>query len=284
MISKQYFNLETTTIENLFIEEYMPYASKTQNNVYLMGLNILKQEAPSIELIAKKLNISIDEVMDSYKYWESLGIVTINSNDVIYMSIRQVFIDSNFEKKRISNSTLASKKFKSLFNKINSHISIDLIEAERMKLVRFLNDNEIDDAIVLEAYLHYKKSKNRTDNAIKLLISLVENNVKTLDDYYKYKEDWNYRNQCYKKVLTAIGKPYSPPNSGEKESIDKWLDTYNYSIDEILDKIKEVTKRTSSVNMNYLDAVFSGDKKEKKTNKKTTSNKKKDYSHLITNR
>ncbi len=284
MILKQYFNLETTTIENLFIEEYMPYASKTQNNVYIMGLKLLHQEDSSIELIAKKLNISTDEVIESYKYWASLGIITINSNDVIYMSIRQLFVDANFEKKKISNSTLASKKFKSLFNKINSHISINLIEAERMKLVRFLNDNDIDDAIVLEAYLHYKKSKNRTDNAIKLLISLVENDVKTLDDYYKYKEDWNYRNQCYKKILTAIGKPYSSPNSGEKESIDNWLDKYNYSIEEILDKIKEVTKRTSSVNMNYLDAVFSGDKKEKTTKKKTGAKKKKDYSNLVTNR
>ncbi len=284
MLIKQNFNLGTTTVEDLFIEEYMPYATDTQNKVYLMGLKLLKQNGSNIDTVAQKLNISYEEVLESYKYWHSLGIITLDGNDVIYMSIRQIFVESNYEKKRISNSTLASEKYKSLFNKINSHLSINLIESERMKLVKFLNDNEIADSIVLESYLVYKKSKNRTDNAIKLLISLVENKVRTLDDYYKYKEDWNYKAQCYKKILKAIGKPYSHPNSGEKESIDKWLDVYNYSLEDILDKIKEVTKRTSSVNMNYLNAVFSGEKTETKSKKKTTSKKKKDYSHLITNR
>ncbi len=277
------FNLETTSIENLFIEEYMPYANEMQNKVYILGFTLLKQGELSIDLIAKKLNITIEEVIDSYKYWASLGIVTLNANDVIYMSIRQIFIESNYEKRKISNSTLASKKYKSLFNKINSHLSINLIESERMKLIKFLNDNSIEDSIVLESYLFYKKSKNRTDKAIKLLISLVENDVRTLDDYYRYKEEWNYKTQCYKKILKAIGKPYSQPNIGERESIDKWLGEYNYSLDYILEKIKEVTKRTSNVNMNYLNAVFSGEKTEKKSDKKK-SNKKKDYSHLITNR
>ncbi len=289
MISKQNFKLETTPIENIFIEEYMPYASDLQNKVYIMGLTLSTQHESSIELIAKKLNITTNDVIESFKYWSSLGLTTLNGKYVIYMSIRQLFLESNYEKRRISNTSLASKKYKTLFTKIDAHLSTNLIESERMKLIKFLNDNDIDDAIVLEAFIAYKKAINRTDRAIKLLISLTEQNIRTLEQYYAHKENWSKRNYHYKEILKAIGKPYSHPNSGEKESIDKWLDTYNYSIEDILSKINEVTKRTSSVNMNYLNAVFTREHEGKSSKKKEHKQKKNDkktgnYSNLVSNR
>ncbi len=275
------FNLKTTMMENLFIEQYMIYANEIQNKVYILGLALMQRNICSIDEIAKRLKISLEDVINAFKYWEEIGIIKIDNEDIIYISLRQIFIESNYEVKKISNSTLANNKYKDLFKKLNSHLNTNLIEAERMKLIQFLNNNPFDNLIILEAYLVHKKSRNRTNKAIDMLINLKENNVTTLEDYYEYKEKWNYKNMCYSKILTAIGKRNSYPNIGEKECIDKWLNEYEIKLDDILKKIKEITKKKSNVNMNYLDAVFSSKDTPKP---KTEKEEEKDLSHLITYR
>jgi hypothetical protein len=63
----------------------------------------------------------------------------------------------------------------------------------------------------------------------------------------------------YKRILKDLGMPYENPTSGERETIDKWLDVYQFEIDFILQKIRSVTKKVRSPNMNYLDKVFTSE-------------------------
>jgi len=60
----------------------------------------------------------------------------------------------------------------------------------------------------------------------------------------------------YKKIYKTIGYGNKPVSAGDKEIMDKWVALYAFEETFLLYALKEATKRTSNVNMNYLDAIM----------------------------
>src|SRR6056297_191178 len=109
---KQVVNLDLgeIAIENIFINDFMPMANGTFVKVYLIGY---KYATDSMEVsnntIAKHLNISNEDVVNAWKFWEEKGIIKIHENnlendpsdfDVEFFSLRQLYIENNFSTKK----------------------------------------------------------------------------------------------------------------------------------------------------------------------------------------
>ena len=69
-----------TVIDNKFFLNYLPDAPEKCTAVYLLGLALSSSYGSdnSIEAIAQKLNITSDDVLAAYQYWDELGLVTIS--------------------------------------------------------------------------------------------------------------------------------------------------------------------------------------------------------------
>lgn len=81
--SKEYSALNNTSVENVFIYEYLPQATGNDVKIYLYGL-FLCQNAEfdmSLPSFAKELSLTEEEVKDAFLYWEEFGLVTILSAD-----------------------------------------------------------------------------------------------------------------------------------------------------------------------------------------------------------
>ena len=70
----------TTTIDNIFINNYLPYADATAVKVYLYGL--YKCQDPTsmdntLENFAAELSLSLDEIEKAFYYWQEQGLVQI---------------------------------------------------------------------------------------------------------------------------------------------------------------------------------------------------------------
>ncbi len=90
---KQFVDTGYTAVENSFFVNYMPDAPEKCTAVYLLGLVLCSREGDDNDCrtIADKLGITCDEVLDAYRYWEELGLVTVlneQSPQVIYHSLR----------------------------------------------------------------------------------------------------------------------------------------------------------------------------------------------------
>lgn len=255
------FDLGMTPIENLFLEEFMPYAEGDDIKVYLLGLKLLlENKSPTLAQLAERLNLDEDEVLRSYQYWASQGIIKLIDGEpepeIYYLSIRNVYLESNFTRKSLPTSLDASPYFTEVFREVDQTLAVALSEPERQQLMPFLQSHPVKPEIVAMAFEEARRTRQRTKKALEHLRYWVEHGVKELDDVLVLKDRLNLRQLQYKQVLTALGNPYDQPTAGDRESIDTWLDNYNFSMEQILEKVTEVTLRKRKPSMAYLNAVF----------------------------
>lgn len=72
-------NMNSTSISNLFIDEYMENANEAQLKVYLYLLRMLgADQATSVSDLADKFNHTEKEIIRSLKYWEKKQLLTMD--------------------------------------------------------------------------------------------------------------------------------------------------------------------------------------------------------------
>lgn len=256
------FDFGLTAIEHLFIDEFMPYCGLVELQVYLLGLRFAQEKKEAnLSTLAKFLDLEYSRVAEAYRYWQKQGLVTLqqeegDSFDVIYLSLRDIYLQSNFESKSTATSLDYSLWHQELFNEISSLLALPLSEMECQSLGEFLQGKEMKRELVLKAYDESKKKKYRNREAMKLLTYWAEHRIETPEDVDKLKEQINFRSYQYKEILKALGQPYRSPNIGEKQCIDAWLDDYKFSLETIVSEIARITRSKQNPNMNYLNAIF----------------------------
>lgn len=260
-ISTAQFDLGITAIENLFIEEFMPYGSGQDIKVYLLGLKlVLEEKSPTIQTLARRLSLDAEDVLESYRYWEAQGIIKLIDEDpepeIFYLSIRNLYLESNFTRKSLPTSLDANPYLLEVFHEVDQILPVALSESERQQLIPFLQSHPLPADMVAMAFDEARKARKRATHAINSLSYWVSHGAEDIDAVLALKERLNLRAMHYKQVLSALGKPYDQPTSGDKKSIDRWLDEYGFTIDEILSKLTEITLRKRNPNMAYLNAVF----------------------------
>ena len=90
---KQLIDSGVTVIDNKFILNFLPDAPDKCVAVYLVGLTLTESGGAdnSCETIARKTNLSQEEVMAAFLYWEELGLVHITADNppkILYLSMR----------------------------------------------------------------------------------------------------------------------------------------------------------------------------------------------------
>ncbi len=81
--SKEFSSSQYTGVENSFISEYLPLASGNSVKVYLYGLFLCQNPAldKPLEEIASTLELTEQQVIDAFTFWEELGVVSIISKE-----------------------------------------------------------------------------------------------------------------------------------------------------------------------------------------------------------
>lgn len=271
--------LTRTDLEDLFIDDFLVSASALELKVYILGLRLLKDgQAPSLTHLAKVLGVKREEVLDAYKHWQKLKIVDIEMGAdepmISYIPIINQYIENNYTRNQPKKQR--EYQYDQLLHQISELLQPEpLRRIEEIELLEFLLDHDFEDAVVLEAYKSASKYSSRTRVAIKILADWAIAGAYSIEAVQEIQNQFNQRNRDYSLILKALGKPYSQVSAGEQESIDYWLDELHLDMDTILEKIKEITKKIPSVNMNYLSKVFESNEP------KETEDDDQDYSKYV---
>jgi len=119
--SSDYLMESFTLVDNLFMNEYLPYAEEGYIKVYLYGLYLCTNPSGrdnSVESFAKVLDMDEDKILEIFKYWQDQGlleIISVNPLEVRYLSIKGAkqppkkyasgkFADFNVEAQRLFNT------------------------------------------------------------------------------------------------------------------------------------------------------------------------------------
>lgn len=94
--SKEFSSKGFTDVENVFIYEYLPISSGNAVKVYLYGLFLCnnKDFDQPVSAVAETLKMSVDDVIDCFRYWEEFGLVSIVSKEpfsVQYLPVRSAY-------------------------------------------------------------------------------------------------------------------------------------------------------------------------------------------------
>lgn len=90
-LSIEYRERGTTQIDNKFLKQYLPVANPLHSQVYLYALfNAVNNIDKSFDELAKDLNLTIDEILTAFKFWEKEGLVLVSQTrpfTVSYLSV-----------------------------------------------------------------------------------------------------------------------------------------------------------------------------------------------------
>ena len=93
--STEFIASSKTEIDNIFINDYLPFAQPAFSQVYIYGLYLCSSNSfdNSLENMAKTLNMSEDDVLGAFEYWQEQGLVNIvkaNPLQISYIPLKNV--------------------------------------------------------------------------------------------------------------------------------------------------------------------------------------------------
>ncbi len=248
---KQFVDAGYTAVENKFFLNFMPDAPDKCTAVYLLGLALTNSDGDDnrCETIALKLNISVEEVIDAFRYWEELGLVTLidSPSQVLYHSLR----DGTGTLKKIKPSKYAkfSKEIQSViegrmitvneYNEYYTFLEETTFSPEALvyvaKYCAELKGNSISYQYILTV------ARNQLVKGATTLAAVSEN----LNSQQKYDADLRI-------VFKALGSQRNVDYS-DRVNYEKWIKDFGFS----LDVITAVAKTCKSGGMSRLDAKLS---------------------------
>jgi len=259
------FKIESTkidfgsiNIENIFINDYMPTANGTFVKVYLLGYKYALDVDSNIKfnnsLLAKHLNIPLEDVLNAWEFWEKRGVIKRNilndeiNYDVEFISLRQLYIDNNYSLKtedmfdtneKVGNSELIAinkdKDVKDMFKKIDYFMRRPLAPNERLDIINYLLNNNVDTDVMVMGVEYklslsfilevIKESSKKTSNVNmnyinSIIIGLYKDGIDTKEKYIEFlKTVQSTKNNRQTKKTLEVKKTRFHNFDGDKEKL-----------------------------------------------------------------
>ena len=259
---KQFIDSGHTTVDNKFIFNYLPDAADIRASIYLFGLALSGSDGDdnSCETIARKFNITCEDVISAFQYWEEMGLVHIVNSApkrVIYLALE--------------GSTTALKKIKpgkyAKFSRdMQDAISGRLITvAEYNEYYMFLEDTTFEPA-ALVAVARYCVELQGNDINYPYILTVARNQLKKGATTLAAVSDNLKSQQKYDKELDLVFKALALRSHhisyADRENYEKWVKDYGFSADVILYAAKKckgsgLTRLDNQLGQYYRNGVFS---------------------------
>jgi DnaD/phage-associated family protein len=239
----------STSVENIFITEYMPQAADYCTKVYLYGLYFCKNLAVSennIDVMAKALGLTAEDVESAFIYWEELGLVQIakySPFEVRYLSIRNAPAVKKFKPSKYSYFNAQIQEILDREITLNEfHAYYNLIETCRFEPEAVLQIakycTKITDTKVRYNYIIHVAKEWAADGI--LTVAQVDERLMKYDKV----------SELGKKILKAL-KFGRSPNMEDRSYISAWTEK-GYDEDALL-LIAEACAAKGVKNFNMMD-------------------------------
>ena len=218
---------DNTTVENVFIEEYMPSAPGEYIKVYLYGLMQCQtgtgDSAP--EGFARKLGLGAEEVLAAFNYWQHMGLVTIINRPVytvLYESARSalpiepdIYVDSEYNEK--INALFSPKVLSSMdYGKIYDWTEIFGIGREAVPLLIEYGRSKMRNA-------EHASANAQISYIDKIARQWADIGIKTVEDA----KSWIDKQSEHTTGLTALMRKmgmHRAPTATERKLYDSWIE------------------------------------------------------------
>ena len=181
---KDYFLLDTS-VENLFINEYMAAAPGDFVKVYLFAQMYadLGQEITNEE-IAKYLSMEHEDVLRAWTYWEKMGVIRKIRResadkfdyDVEFVLLKEQFYGDKESKRPVGldqsmQAAMGDKEIQEMFQAIEKASGNVLSGTEMLEIVSWINDFNATPEVIAYGYAYCVKRKKTNIKYIAAVIN-----------------------------------------------------------------------------------------------------------------
>ena len=288
------FSLDTTSLSNIYIDEYMSYNNESQIKIYLYLLrNLSKGASVSVVSIADTFNYSVTDVERALLYMEKQGLMGLKVENNSIVGLRLLPL----KKKRTEFSfadnfrLMDTVETKDVNTEINKATKKEIVKPEysASELAEFTQEEDIAELLfVVQAYtkkpatpadikslMFINKELNFSVELIDYLVEqCVENGKKSFRYIEKvavswFEEDVTTVEEAKALCLNVPKEVYDvfdafkikagarKPSVKETSFVKKWIRDFGYDMS-VIKKACEITiDNTHTVSFEYADAVLS---------------------------
>ena len=264
-----------TSIPNTFFEQILPIVNPVMLKIYMYAYYLSKNTSDhmdekdlieSNEDLAQKLDVTLDDVLSCWDFFESCGLIKkhrINeeqaqSFSVEFRNLHEVGLVTKPAKATTDELLVAyqNEEYKKMYDQIEQTIQIPLMHYDMEKINDFINQYNVSKDLVVEAvkFNLYKKKSKSVHFALGILRNWHLSGIRSTEDLDVMLKGKEKRYLEYKKILASLGE-YRLPTKPEEEMMDVWLDEYRFTIEVIEDALSRTTA-IKSPNMNYLNGIL----------------------------
>lgn len=286
---KDYY-LKDTSVENIFINEYMADAPGEYVKVYLFALMYADYDlVMSNEIIAKHLGMAEEDVLKSWSYWEKKGIIKKHYEkpadrfhyQVEFLHLKEMVYGKQTRAKAKNNQIpehlreqMDNDMLRTMYAEIE-RITGRLFEGkEPDEILSWMTEYNATPEMIVYAYSYCKKKKNNSNYKYVAVVlkDWVDQGLKTIDQIEQFLQETDNRHYLYKRIMRALGFMRNATEE-EKRVIDIWFDELGFDITKVLEACKKTTG-ISNPNINYINSVLKAWSKGETTSVKTGSSSK----------
>ena len=278
--------LYKTTVENLFINEFLPDAPGDCVKVFLFGLMYAQyEEEIDSRTMALTLGLTESDVDNAWKYWEANGLVVIHgsheTDDYSIEFVRQIdlFYGKTIEESYpVTESSegrdsaaspepesddgakeiiekLLNQQLREIFDKYQITTGRTLSRREAAKLTDAVKVYNIEPDIIDFAIDYCTDiDKYSVDYIFKVALRWKEEGCKDVAQVKVMLDKHSRRNEFYRQIFGALGWNRIPAPA-EREIMDKWLDEMGCSVKDVLDACN-ASAGIREPNLRYVNKVL----------------------------
>lgn len=253
-----------TPISNIFIDKYMPKARGEFVKVYMLMLKYSISGEPGVNssILATKLNLLESDIMNALNYWNDEGVVKLTLLDKMN-NFNVEFLDlvehDDFQKTNVDLlSALNENSTKDMLKDIECLVGRTLSPVEMSTYLSWQTDFGFSSELIL-ILIEYCASKGKRDARYieKVAIAWHDAGIKTMESAQNYitkNEDKWIR---IKKILNYLGIKNTEIMKPQEEMLEKWIFTYNFSLEVIFKACDICFERLNRSDFKYIDGILS---------------------------
>lgn len=254
--STEYVASSQTEVDNIFINDYLPFAPSEFVKVYLYGLYMCKSSASfdnSLENFAKRLNMSEEEIEKAFEYWQEQGLVQVLKTypiEIRYIPLKNIINSTKLykpEKYELFNAQVIE-----LFQGLR-----DVTKNEFNEYYDFLERFHVEQEALL-MIIKYCIDTKKTGVGYAYILTVAKNwaneGITTASQVEERLIAFEDKNNEIGQILNALGIKRNAYIE-ERNMVNKWLSDLGFNLDVIIYLAKNLKKK-GKANFNMLDTIL----------------------------
>ncbi len=221
--SKDHKENSFTSVENRFIEKYLPEADGDAVRAYLYGLYLCGLERDfDAKSTAQLLRIPYDRFLEIFTFWEECGLVQILSREPLFVEYLPVSAAVGKPKPIRPEKYL---EFNRELFKLLQRAGKDLKPYEQQRVLEFLENTPMERQaflLVVEYYVKKNGEKLSMAHVLNAAAKLARENKYTYEQVEAEYADFNRHEEALKHIF-ALLSIYRKPQDADYAMLETWL-------------------------------------------------------------